>query len=507
MLRYPYIESPSSSPINQRFSLYVKLLIESPEDGRQVINISDEFPEVEIVLRVQGCDIEGSNTQVIHVEWDEVTEERFVLIPRQLNEQHIQVDFYQEQRKIATVRGSIIIQGKELKNRKKTQTQIQTTLEIKDNISVPPPDLELCVQLDLRDRRTLYFTLHSTKSEIDFHHKKVGKVISESSPEQKMRFVYHQLGHLAEQVSRKGEPIDLNSPVSSFQDNQKRANEERLISVGNQLWDELIPDELKQQYWQFKSVVTSLLITSDEPWIPWEIIKPYKFNNEKEEQDPFWCEQFAMSRWLSGPGTADDFPTELVITVAPTNTNLLCLQQEVTFFQQLNNLRSSVSCLPTISNVSELQNYIRKPEFSILHFACHGMFDRTFPNDSAIQLTDGVLRPSDIRIKFTNLRPLIFINACHGGRVGFSFTRIGGWAERFVNARVGVFIGAMWEVNDELALQFAQTFYTALLQENLTIAQAFQKSREAIRKVAPYNSTWLAYSLYADPEARIKEAS
>jgi CHAT domain len=133
------------------------------------------------------------------------------------------------------------------------------------------------------------------------------------------------------------------------------------------------------------------------------------------------------------------------------------------------------------------------------------MFDRTLPNDSAIQLTDGSIRPSDIRLNFTDIRPLVFINACHGGRVGFNFTKIGGWAEKFVNARVGVFIGAMWEVNDELALQFAETFYTALLKDNLTVAQSFQKSRQTICEIAPYNSTWLAYTLYADPEARINK--
>ncbi len=511
LLRYTNIQCPNNSIIHFRLSLFVQLLLKPLNPNTKPIEIEDteisKLPEIEIVLRAKGCDIQGGNTKIIQVEREDDTEERFVLIPRQLGEQEIRVDFYQNGRRIGTARKNIIILAKEeSKNVEVSQPQVQTTLEIKNKFSVPPPDLELCVQLDKRDHRTLDFTIHSTKSEIDFHHKKVGQVILESSPEQKMQSVYQELGHLAQQVYRKLEPIDIKSSKSSFPDNQNRA-EERLISVGNQLWDELIPDELKQQYWQFKSVVKSLLITSDEPWIPWEMIKPYRFNNGKEEQDLFWCEQFALSRWLSGPGTADDFPAELLLTVAPTNTNLLFVQQEVAFFQKLNSLRSSIACVPTISNVSDLQNYIREPKFSILHFACHGMFDTTLPNDSAIQLTDGAIRPSDIRLSFTNLRSLVFINACHGGRVGFSFTKIGGWAEKFVNARVGVFIGAMWEVNDELACQFAETFYTALLKDNLTVAQAFQKSRQAIREAAPHNSTWLAYSLYADPEARIKEDS
>ncbi len=278
-----------------------------------------------------------------------------------------------------------------------------------------------------------------------------------------------------------------------------------MIAVGEDLWEELIPDQLKREYWKFKDKVQSLLITSDEPWIPWEMIKPY--DRDEDFEDPFWCDRFAMSRWLSGPGTAEEFPSESVVTVAPENSNLPNVLKEVDFLQHLSNLKPSIYSIPTISSGLDLKNYIKKNEFSILHFACHGMFDRSLPNDSAISLTGDSFSPSDIRIKFKETRPIIFINACHGGRVGFSFTKIGGWAEKFVNARAGVFIGAMWEVNDELAFQFAETFYTGLLQDNLTVAEAFQKSRQVIRDAAPYNSTWLAYSLYANPEARIQDDS
>ncbi len=61
--------------------------------------------------------------------------------------------------------------------------------------------------------------------------------------------------------------------------------------------------------------------------------------------------------------------------------------------------------------------------------------------------------------------------------------------------------------NDTLVLEFVKSFYKALLQDNLNIAEAFRQSREAIRQAAPYNPTWLAYSFYADPEARIQERS
>ena len=363
--------------------------------------IFDQLPELEIVVRARGFDVEGTSTRVIEIKRDDDTEERFMLIPRQLGEQQIRVDFYQNGKRIGTARQNIIIYAEEnYRTRRTFQPQEQITLELKNQLEIPPPDLELCVELDRHDNRTLYFTLHSSKSAIDYHHTKVGQVTLESSPEEKIKSVCQELGHLAQSLSRQAIPIDLDSTQSNSQDEQRRA-EERFISVGNQLWDELIPDKLKQEYWKFKSNIKSLLITSDEPWIPWEMIKPY--NLDQELEDPFWCEQFALSRWLSGPGTADEFPAELVVTVAPDSSNLPNVKKEVDFLQQLNSLNAHISSLPSISNGLELKDYIKNNPFSILHFACHGMFDRNLPNDSAIELTDDYLRPSDIKIKLRGI--------------------------------------------------------------------------------------------------------
>ncbi len=495
MLRYLNLECPQSSLLNQRFSVHVQFLIEPSTSSIQRqesrnIEILESTPTVEIVLRAQSFDIQGSNTKIIQLQQNDDIEERFILIPRQLDQQLLKVDLYQQEQKIITLTRSInIVSGEGTGDEIFSPSQVETTLELKNQFSVSPADLELTVELEPNDNRTLYFTLNSKNPYIDCHHRSIGQVTLRDSPKQKMQSVYQQLG-------------DLSSSYHCSPELDRRA----LKSVGNCLWEELIPDELKRKYWELPSDINSLLITSDEPWIPWEMIKPYRFNKGEEEQHPFWCEKFSMSRWLSGPGTVEKLPAQLVISVAPTITDLACLEREVAFLQNLNDFCFGISSIPTINSVLELETHIRNDEFSILHFACHGMFDNISPNYSAIQLNDGLLHPSDIRLNFQDidLRPLIFINACHSGRSGFSFTKIGGWAERFVNARVGVFIGAMWEVNDELAFQFAKTFYTSLLKDNLTVSQALKKSRQAIKQSAPYNSTWLAYSLYADPEARVQ---
>jgi len=51
---------------------------------------------------------------------------------------------------------------------------------------------------------------------------------------------------------------------------------------------------------------------------------------------------------------------------------------------------------------------------------------------------------------------VVFINACQVGRSGMAMTGIGGWANRFVQAGAGAFIGAYWSVIDEPAFDFAK---------------------------------------------------
>ena len=58
----------------------------------------------------------------------------------------------------------------------------------------------------------------------------------------------------------------------------------------------------------------------------------------------------------------------------------------------------------------------------------------------------------------------------------------------------------MWSVTDANALTFAETFYGELLG-GATVAEAVRSGRQAAR--AAGDPTWLAYSVYAHPNARV----
>jgi hypothetical protein len=500
LVRYPNLDCPDKSILNQRFSLTIELLLDKPDDQPEpiygVLTLEDtgteKLPEVEVVLSHSGFDLEGSNTQIMEVERDDDSNVRFVLISRKLGQQKINVRFYQNGKPIGKAVRNILVSEQPVTT-EVSQPDKPLDIELKTSLTVPPQDLELFIELD-DDGCTLSFFLHSVKEEIGYRRTKVGKVTLQGSPLEKMQAVYKKMTQYARTMPTTPEDRAL--------------AEKRMEAEGNDLWEELIPEKLKQEYWKFKSRVKSILINSDEPWIPWEMIKPFRENDEGErEEDLFWCQQFSIARWLSGAGTVGEFHIKTARPIAPKQENLPALQEEIAFLEQLSSLSPNITSLASFSTPTQVLDSLKNEDLSIMHFACHGLFDSTSPNDSAIKLSEGSLYPSDIRVRFggKRQRPLIFINACHGGRAEFSFTGLGGWAERVLNARAGAFIGAMWEVSDKLALQFTKAFYTALLKDNKTIAESFCQAREEIRQAAPYNSTWLAYTLYADPEGRVKD--
>lgn len=61
----------------------------------------------------------------------------------------------------------------------------------------------------------------------------------------------------------------------------------------------------------------------------------------------------------------------------------------------------------------------------------------------------------------------------------------------------------MWEVTDDSAYFFAQSFYAALLRGE-TIGQAVLKARFRVREEFPESADWLAYTAFAHPNARLR---
>jgi CHAT domain-containing protein len=118
------------------------------------------------------------------------------------------------------------------------------------------------------------------------------------------------------------------------------------------------------------------------------------------------------------------------------------------------------------------------------------------------------LRPNDFVGKTQNHlrrdRPFVFLNACRVGQAGHSLTGLGGWGKTLVqDAHAAGLIAPLWSVSDQAAQLFAETFYQHCAQPGMTLGEAIRQARLKVRQSAPDDPTWLAYSLYAHPNARI----
>jgi CHAT domain-containing protein len=99
--------------------------------------------------------------------------------------------------------------------------------------------------------------------------------------------------------------------------------------------------------------------------------------------------------------------------------------------------------------------------------------------------------------------PLVFLNACQTGLVGYSLTHLGGWGAKLIQLGCGAFVGTQWRVTDEVAAEVARKFYERLVNR-VPIAGALRTARDHARSLFPLDPTWLAYTCFADPHATIE---
>ena len=85
-----------------------------------------------------------------------------------------------------------------------------------------------------------------------------------------------------------------------------------------------------------------------------------------------------------------------------------------------------------------------------------------------------------------------------------SLSDSGGWARQYLHAGVGAFIGAYWSIYDQPAYDFARELYRRLLG-GIPIGRAVQEARTAIEPAS--DLTWLAYTVFADPLAMVREGT
>jgi CHAT domain len=319
---------------------------------------------------------------------------------------------------------------------------------------------------------------------------------------------------LLDQLEKLREGYDVEGKKTGFIDEEV---ETMLANIGRWLYRRLFPPSMHKAYRGFRDKVQTLLVVSDEAWIPWELIRP-----NEDRDDDFFCIQFEMGRWLAKAGDP---------VVVKGARRLLCLTMdasdgEVTRPEKKADEPEMVKALAE-SSPGATYLVLRNPTtdalkaqlssgFDLLHFAGHGLHrdasvedgaDALRPELAQINLADRPFRALELEGEAARLRggrPVVFFNSCQSGRLGQALTGLGGWAESWtVACGASAFLAPFLMVNGSSARKFAAIFYREL-QEGQPLGSSLRIARREVRSDQPGDDVArLAYSLHGHPNLRI----
>jgi CHAT domain len=242
---------------------------------------------------------------------------------------------------------------------------------------------------------------------------------------------------------------------------------------------------------------STVQIVSDEPDLPWEIMRPsWTDADGRRKVDQFLCERFLVSRWLSDATSVPTIPVRKAAVISPPS-GLQWVASEVA------TIRTLIPAPIEIGDKPALDAFLATGGADVVHFACHGDFRRDDPLESVVMIGTDEFTRVDLAGEFSTFgryRPLVFLNACDSGRLAGSPTGVAGWAQAFLAAGAGAFIGCLWSVGDQSASAFAQAFYTHLMAGD-TIGAATSAARQEAARIG--DASHLSYTVFANPTIRL----
>jgi hypothetical protein len=352
-------------------------------------------------------------------------------------------------------------------------------------VSLNPPDLSLLILETKAGSETLLdLRLMSPNPELGLNLARFGPVRLRSDP-----FSYFR---------------DFFVDIENFSPGQ--IGQQRLSNKGSHLFQTLFPEDLQRKLWSLRDRIRTVQVQSEEPWIPWELCKLCGEEGGLTIEGAFFCEQFALTRWLPGTPLRPTLRLDDMAVVVPEDSGLSYALTERESIEAISRGKWRAHRIP--ATYTDVYHALASGKYGGWHFTGHGNIAENDPNRAYINLQGGQkLTPEDVSGVVSNLgiaRPLVFLNACRVGRGGLSLTGAGGWARQFLRAGAGAFVSAYWAVYDASACKFAESLYRELASGQ-PLGEAARNARARIR--ASGEPTWLAYTIYAHPLAKVQFSS
>jgi hypothetical protein len=277
---------------------------------------------------------------------------------------------------------------------------------------------------------------------------------------------------------------------------------------------EAAPPAFQDTLWRLIDAGTpprSILITSEEPYIPWELMIPRRrrADGTREEREPLGVE-FAVGRWVHEAYLPPPQRLPLIdsFVVAPEYPGprpkpLPYAAEETTLV-----LATVPGEAIVPADLRSIDDRVQAGR-SLLHFICHGA-DSPGVGVQVIYLAGGIETLSSLQLPAlegmaaaARRKPLVFLNACEVGRPSAALVGIGGFAKAFVDMGAAGVIAPLWSVRDTIAFDVARRFYEAIARRP---AASFADILRTIRKLAydveTGEDTYAAYCFYGDPAAK-----
>jgi CHAT domain len=275
-----------------------------------------------------------------------------------------------------------------------------------------------------------------------------------------------------------------------------------------------VADQVPTAFWDVLRAVAArtpgrsptLLILSQEPYVPWElaVVDPPL----DPSLPPFLSAQCTVGRWVLGrrrpklpPPVEVQVQTLAVLWGVYQRSEWRLLEAE----DEAAQIRQVYGALSVNADAESVLGALQgSPRADLLHFAMHGVYDPAGPQEGLVLLDGQTLDPMQVRGSRLDGAPFVFINACQVGSGKQVLGDYAGVAEAFLYAGASGVVAPLWSIGDTEAKEIALRFYERTLRQGAGPAEVFRTERAAFRDAdQPVSSTYLAYQFFGHPAMKL----
>ncbi|GAB1542299.1 hypothetical protein NUACC21_49730 [Scytonema sp. NUACC21] len=490
--RYTLVDFPLQCALEREVKLRIQLVKDAPNVTRALKKITIpltsgvEQAKLDVAVTAPGFKILQCYKQMILPVNGDSEEVTFMLLPAELGEQVIEIEFFHEGLRV----GYVIVETRVGFSNTQKPAYVRSMEEPSDRVQA------LSNEIKCREQRTLlvnwdesggklYYRIYSNKNKA-FEEGEQNFQVNKEQVENYLRTLNKFLLEIVQvALPTKEELKNLYS---------------ELATVGKSLFDLLIPPALKEgmQKWQPNSYI---FVSTNEQWIPWELIHDGK---------DFWGKKFFIIRHprinrinnqykaleASRPISQGTRQMRRIVNVIGGQVENTAADQAAQLFNKL---------LPSLT-----VELLQKPPISVLesaasgadavHYTCHGRL-----NPHMLQIAEDRDKEQNLLPEFVSklqIEPgsLVFANACTSAVPVLLSGKFNSFAWEFYRQGADVFVGTLGAVPAQEAISFAETVYRELFRKDIkqTITQAVAIAKqEASEKGELF---WLFYCIYGNPD-------